>query len=345
MRIQVWCVVAVWLLTAGPGWAQEGAAQDSEAADAAQTQETEAAGSKDESAAKEGEETPEAEPPAEAEGETPESDEADKETESTEAEPSEGEPEDGEATTETEETESTGAEAEKAEAGAESPETEALETKEGVLPPVSPQCYERCKKTCGCWTNFGGGGPFLMVLFNDYSSAFGDYDGPSIWLGGRGYGYLGDDNEWRLGGMGAGGSGSIESDIAINHPLYSASTSRSLSGGYGGFTAEYVLRAGNVAEFPMGILIGGGGSGFESELIQRTEQVKDVKTLYRRESGFLALQPMVGAEANAAQWAKISITLSYLLTEPLGSTARTADGFAFMFGVHFGKFFAEEFAM
>ncbi|RJO63447.1 MAG: hypothetical protein C4523_20070, partial [Myxococcales bacterium] len=204
-------------------------------------------------------------------------------------------------------------------------------------PAVSEECKAACDKACVWRKNMGGGGVFAMILFNSHGTDLGDYEGPSVWVGGRGYTYLGENHEWRVGGLGAGGGSTDETRQQTGNRLYPFSEKRTVSGGYGGVTAEYVLRAGTGVEFPMGLLVGGGGGGFESVLTPRTGDLSGIDHVNRKSSGFLALQPMVGIEANILYWLKAGVGLSYLFAEPFSSD-RYISGFSMTFGLFFGQF-------
>ncbi len=221
---------------------------------------------------------------------------------------------------------------------------EAAEKAEKQKPPVSPQCLARCKETCACWFEKFGGGPFVMFLFNSSSTRWGDYTGPSVWVGGRGYGYFGKKNNWRFGGLGAGGSGTSNGHEALNLELYPYSQKREVNGGYGGVTAEYVFNLNKHVEIPMGLLLGGGGGTYRAELVRANEDVSGVKSVHEDSSGYLVLQPMVGVEANVIDWMKIAISASYVLAEPFGGE-RYISGFALMFGLNFGRFIIPDFKM
>ena len=106
-------------------------------------------------------------------------------------------------------------------------------------------CSSSCESYCSCWNKKGGGGPVMLLIFNRYNSAkYGDFSGPTLWYGGRGYGYI-YNNRIRLGGMGAGGAGPADDSNVRSRGsdaiYYPYSTSRRVGGGYGGFTAEYVF--------------------------------------------------------------------------------------------------------
>lgn len=225
------------------------------------------------------------------------------------------------------------------------PEPEADETVAEEPPPEDLSCRDRCLAACGCWNKRGGGGFFVMLLFNGHDSPYGSYSGPSVWFGGRGYSYLGENNEWRVGGLGAGGYGKNGRQLDLDHEIYPISASRSIAGGFGGFTAEYVLNANNTVEFPIGALLGGGGASFKAELKQEGLALADISTYYEKNGGFLAFMPMIGAEANITNWFRATINFSYLLTEPFGSNAHLVDGFTMMIGLAFGHFFEAEFEM
>lgn len=225
------------------------------------------------------------------------------------------------------------------------PEPEADETVAEESAPEELSCRDRCLAACGCWNKRGGGGFFVMLLFNGHDSPYGSYNGPSVWYGGRGYSYLGENNEWRVGGLGAGGYGKNSRQLVLDHEIYPISASRSIAGGFGGFTAEYVLNANSTVEFPIGALLGGGGASFRAELKQEGLALADISTYYEKSGGFLAFMPMIGAEATITNWFRATINFSYLLTEPFGTNAHLADGFAMMIGLAFGHFFESEFEL
>ncbi len=318
VEMQVLCRLAcvLLLLAAWPLYAQESAAPPAAPADA-----------------------PDPDPTAEAvvETETP----ADTAAETTEAIPTGVEETSAEVVQDAEpENIDEPAEAEQTDADEEIPGDEAVPADTLVgneAAPVSEACRERCTTACACKRHRAGGGPIFMILFNSFNSAYGDFDGPSFFFGGRGYTYLGDNDQWRIGGMGAGGFGENGENLKLSSDLFPISKSRRITGGYGGITAEYVFRMGDTIEFPLGFLLGVGGAGYDSELSVSSLDIQNVSTHYNRHSTFLAFQPMVGIDANVASFAKISVAMSYLLAEPFGE-ARLADGFAMIFGVQFGQF-------
>jgi len=188
-----------------------------------------------------------------------------------------------------------------------------------------------------------GAGPFFMVLFNEHDSHWGNYGGPGLMYGLRGTYYLGKDSDWRVGILVAGGGASSDGNVNLEGPastLYSQSTKRSIWGGYGAATAEYVLRAGSYVDFPIGLGLGGGYSAYISELRPRKPNPSNIKTEYRDEESFMAVQPMVGVEANITDWLRFSVTASYLLSEPFGGE-RYLSGFGLAFGLAFGQFSLE----
>jgi len=203
-------------------------------------------------------------------------------------------------------------------------------------------CTTRCQATCGCWFERGGGGPFVMILFNEYDNKWGQVDGPSFYFGGRGYFYLGKNSDWRLGGMGAGGFMKDNEDVQTGDGLFGLSSDRSVGGGFGGLTAEYVFNANSTVEFPLGVMVGGGGAEYSSTLPENTD-VLGIQTQYKEDAAFFAFMPMIGAEANLVEWMRVTVTMSYMLTE--GSGPRLLDGFSVMLGLGFGHFKTEEFKL
>jgi len=209
-------------------------------------------------------------------------------------------------------------------------------------------CSTRCESYCSCSKRKGGGGPVMLLIFNRYNnSKYGDVSGPTLWYGGRGYGYI-FDNRIRLGGMGAGGAGPADDGYfasqgsdAIYYPF---SKSRRISGGYGGFTAEYVFNSGKYLEFPMGALLGFGYGGYSAELEPKNVFSEGVTTTYFENGPFIALQPMVGVEVNALQWLKIQLSASYLFAKPFNATSHLG-GFTMVFGLMFGRFWPDEWKM
>jgi|GEM_PF-6824530 len=199
-----------------------------------------------------------------------------------------------------------------------------------------------CEGLCSCMNSRNGGGVFVMILFNDFSSQFGDFDGPAYLFGGRGFGYFGKNNNWRLGALAAFGTGNTNDGITLKHDIYTSSTKRSITGGFGGFTAEYVLRASDIFEFPVGFMIGGGGSSFKSDVHDGTMLIDNVVTSYENDSGFFAFMPMIGMEIVITKWMMFAFNASYLFTEPIDSGGRHMDGFSIMLGLNFGKFLPDE---
>ena len=223
--------------------------------------------------------------------------------------------------------------------------TEMPETEESGQPSA---CSSSCESYCSCWKGKGGGGPVMLLIFNRYNSAkYGDFAGPTLWYGGRGYGYV-FDNRVRLGGMGAGGAGPADDGNFVSQGsdaiYYPVSTSRRVGGAYGGFTAEYVFSSGKYLEFPMGALLGFGYGGYSAELQPENVFSENVTTTYFENGPFIALQPMIGVEANALQWLKIQLTASYLFAKPFNDT-RHLGGFTMVFGIMFGRFWPDEWKM
>ncbi len=210
--------------------------------------------------------------------------------------------------------------------------------------PTGDACLDRCNRACDCRWKLGGGGPVIMALHHfGYHSGYGDLDGFGIWVGGRGYGYLLDD-QLRIGGMGVGGgvgSNVSETTVAgknlLNDSEYRTSSERSVGGGYGGVTLEYVFRLMDGAfEIPIGALVGFGGAGYSSR-VGKVESING-DVVVQEDGLFFALQPMAGIDINASRWMRIGVAGTMLYTPVVQGKLDDLSGAGVMVNIMFGNF-------
>ena len=210
--------------------------------------------------------------------------------------------------------------------------------------PTGDACLDRCNRACTCRWELGGGGPVIMALHHfGYDSGYGNLDGFGVWAGGRGYGYVLDD-QLRIGGMGFGGglgSNVSQTTVAGKNILldseYRTSSERSIGGGYGGMTLEYVFRMMDGAfEIPLGALVGFGGAGYTSR-VGKVESIGG-EVVVREDGMFFALQPMAGVDINAARWLRIGVAATALYTPVVQGDLDDLSGAGVMVNVMFGNF-------
>jgi len=203
--------------------------------------------------------------------------------------------------------------------------------------PMDPHCREQCRNKCKCAYELGMGGPMFGMLFSSYSNEWGEINTPKYLMGGRGFGYL-LDGRLRLGGGGAAIISTEDGDEGISVSSggrsYFVSKGRTLTGGYGGFIAQYVLNIGRYVRVPMGTLVGFGGGGFISTMSEDVD--KKVYTMFMQGGPFVALQPMLECQILATDEIGISAGATYLWAEAFGD-AGDFGGFGFMLGLDFGR--------
>ncbi len=199
-------------------------------------------------------------------------------------------------------------------------DTQVLTQQEGeVLPPP--------KKNIVRMGGAGGFTPFLLFWdVSNLNAAFTDYtannpkllDQPVMLFGGQGYGYIMFIENFRIGGMGAGGSasrsliiGNIQRDLEI-------------SVGMGGVTMEYVIPVSERIDIVTGVMLGGGGLNIKihrdtyglkkwNELITQWGTPDSVENFRRDIDGsFFVYQPSINIEYAVLRWLSFRVGASYL---------------------------------
>lgn len=130
--------------------------------------------------------------------------------------------------------------------------------------------------------------------------------------------------------LGGGGYGLVTNVNAI----ITDSTHQYLQMGYGGIDLEHIISSNSLLHFSTGLLIGGGGVGYQDE---RDNFLKDS----HRMNSFFILEPSVQTNLNVTHFFRIAAGISYRYVSGLKSTLTTNDdlsGPSAVLALKFGKF-------
>jgi hypothetical protein len=163
----------------------------------------------------------------------------------------------------------------------------------------------------------GFGGPVIKITKINGESA--------VLVGGRGGWII--NHTFVLGGAGYG--------LVTNVNAKSTdSASQYIQMGYGGLDLEYIVSSDNLLHFSIGLLIGGGGIGYQDE------KGRFFNDSHKMDSFFI-LEPCVQTNLNVTHFFRISAGISYRYISGLKSAMSTNDdlsGPSAVLALKFGKF-------